>query len=161
MKVKTDQQIRTQANAFPPYKQKNVVIRQDEREHRKHEQVHVSEKAVVTALVRHVTGGVNVDQHAHAGHEKKPDTIQRIEQKSGIDVERGATTLEADEALVFRKMLKQAKKVIIVTDSSKFGKVSPALICPLSEVHMLITDTGATEESLQPYRQRGIEVQRV
>jgi len=80
---------------------------------------------------------------------------------TGIDAERGATTLESDEALVFRKMLKQAKKVIIVTDSSKFGKVSPALICPLSEVHMLITDTGATEESLQPYRQRGIEVQRV
>jgi DeoR family transcriptional regulator of aga operon len=79
----------------------------------------------------------------------------------GMDLERGATTLEADEALVFRKMLKQSKKVIVVADSSKLGKVSPAFICPLSEVHMLITDTGATEEAVEPYRQLGIEVARV
>jgi DeoR family transcriptional regulator of aga operon len=76
----------------------------------------------------------------------------------GIDVERGATTLEADEALVFRKMLKQAKQVIVVADSSKLGKVSPAFICPLSDIHMLITDTGATDQAIEPFRQLGIEV---
>jgi DeoR family transcriptional regulator of aga operon len=58
-------------------------------------------------------------------------------------------------------MLKQSKKVIVVADSSKLGRVSPAFICPLSEVHMLITDTGATEEAVEPYRQLGIEVARV
>src|SRR5260370_31334856 len=35
MKVKADQQIRAQANAFPSYKQKHVVIREDESKHRK------------------------------------------------------------------------------------------------------------------------------
>ena len=79
----------------------------------------------------------------------------------GMDIERGATTLEADEALVFRKMLKQSKKVIVVADSSKLGRVSPAFICPLSEIHMLITDTGASDEAVEPYRQLGIEVSRV
>src|ERR1022692_262201 len=87
MKVKTDQQIRAQADAFPPYKQHHVVIRQDERKHRKHEQVHVSEEAIVTTFVRHVSGGVNMDQHAHAGHEEQPDTVERIEQKACVDVE--------------------------------------------------------------------------
>ena len=79
----------------------------------------------------------------------------------GIDTERGATTLEADEALVFRKMLKQARQVIVVADSSKLGIISPAFICPLSEIHKLITDTGATDEVVEPYRQQGIEVVRV
>ena len=80
---------------------------------------------------------------------------------TGFDVERGATTLEADEALVFRKMLKQSKRVIVVADSSKLGRVSPAFICPLSDVHMLITDTGATDEAIEPFTRLGIEVQRV
>ena len=79
----------------------------------------------------------------------------------GIDIERGATTLEADEALVFRKMLKQSRQVIVVADSSKLGKVSPAFICPIAEIHKLITDTGATEEAIAPYLQAGIEVTRV
>ena len=76
----------------------------------------------------------------------------------GIDIERGATTLEADEALVFRKMLKQSRQVIVVADSSKLGKVSPAFICPVAEVHKLITDTGATDEAIEPFLRLGIEV---
>jgi DeoR family transcriptional regulator of aga operon len=80
---------------------------------------------------------------------------------TGLDPERGATTLEGDEALVFRKMLKQSKQVIVAADSSKLGKVSPAFICPLTEIHILITDTGASDEAIEPYRQEGIEVHRV
>jgi len=80
---------------------------------------------------------------------------------TGIDAERGATTMEADEALVFRKMLKQSKRVIVAADSSKLGKVSPAFICPLAEIHVLITDTGATDQAIAPYREQGIEVHRV
>jgi DeoR family transcriptional regulator of aga operon len=79
----------------------------------------------------------------------------------GLDIDRGATTLESDEALVFRKMLKQSKQVIVVADSSKLGKVSPAFICPLSDIHMLITDTGASDEAIEPYQKLGIEVARV
>ncbi|WP_263356449.1 DeoR/GlpR family DNA-binding transcription regulator [Acidicapsa ligni] len=79
----------------------------------------------------------------------------------GLDVERGATTLETDEALVFRKMLKQSKQVIVVADSSKLGEVSPAFICPISEVHTLITDTGATDETVAAFTNRGVKVVRV
>jgi DeoR family transcriptional regulator, aga operon transcriptional repressor len=80
---------------------------------------------------------------------------------TGLDAERGATSLEADEALVYRKMLKQAKEVIIVTDSSKLGKVSPAIICPASEIHAVITDTGATSEQVAPFERQGTRVVRV
>jgi DeoR family transcriptional regulator of aga operon len=77
---------------------------------------------------------------------------------TGLDGERGATTLETDEALVFRKMLKQAKQVIVVADASKLGKVSPAFICPANEIHLLITDASATAEALAPFERQGIRI---
>jgi DeoR family transcriptional regulator of aga operon len=77
---------------------------------------------------------------------------------TGLDGERGATTLETDEALVFRKMLKQAKQVIVAADASKLGKVSPAFICPASEIHLLITDASATAEALAPFERQGIRI---
>jgi len=77
---------------------------------------------------------------------------------TGLDAERGATTLEADEALVYRKMLKQAKQVIVTADASKLGKVSPAFICPANEINILITDTGASAEALAPFERQGIRV---
>ena len=80
---------------------------------------------------------------------------------TGLDAERGATTLEPDEALVFRKMLKQSRKTVVVADSSKLGAVSPAFICPAHEIHLLITDTGADPEALVAFERQGIKVQRV
>lgn len=77
---------------------------------------------------------------------------------TGISSERGATTLETDEALVYRKMLKQAKQVIVVADSSKLENVSPAFICPLSEVHLLITDHNATQAQVEPFEGQGVRV---
>lgn len=77
---------------------------------------------------------------------------------TGLDAERGATSLEMDEATVYRKMLKQSKKVIVVADSSKLGRVGPAFICPASDIHTLITDTGASAESLAPFERQGIRI---
>jgi DeoR family transcriptional regulator of aga operon len=79
----------------------------------------------------------------------------------GLDPERGATTLEAEEALVFRKMLKQSKQVIVVADSSKLGAISPAFICPISDVHLLVTDTGASDATVAAFEERGVQVMRV
>src|SRR5580704_11784686 len=60
---------------------------------------------------------------------------------TGFDLERGATTLEVEEATVTRAMIRQARQVIVVADSTKVGTVSPALICPASSVQVLVTDT--------------------
>jgi DeoR family transcriptional regulator of aga operon len=79
---------------------------------------------------------------------------------TGLDVVRGATTLETEEALLFRKMLKQSKQVIVVADPSKLGQVSPAFICPANNVHMLITSTSAKDEDVAPFEDLGIQVLR-
>jgi DeoR family transcriptional regulator, aga operon transcriptional repressor len=77
---------------------------------------------------------------------------------TGLDAGRGATSLEADEALVYRKMLKQSKLVIVVADSSKLGKVGPALVCPINEIQVLITDGGASAGAVAPFERQGIRV---
>jgi DeoR family transcriptional regulator, aga operon transcriptional repressor len=77
---------------------------------------------------------------------------------SGIDAQRGATTNEADEALTFRTMVRQAKQVVIVADSSKLGVVTASLICPIESVHVLVTDSNAPNEAIAPFEDRGIKV---
>ena len=38
--------------------------------------------------MRHVSGGVNVDQHADTGDKQQPDAGKRIEQESGVGLKR-------------------------------------------------------------------------
>jgi len=79
----------------------------------------------------------------------------------GIDPTRGITVIEPEEGLTFRSMIQQAKQTIVVTDSSKIGMVTPALICPITDIQMIITDTRATDKAIAPFLERGIEVRRV
>jgi DeoR family transcriptional regulator of aga operon len=76
----------------------------------------------------------------------------------GVDVLRGTTNIEPDEAAVFRAMVRQSKQVIVVADSSKIGMISPALICPASEIDILVTDSGIPPEAAEGFRANGIEV---
>jgi len=80
---------------------------------------------------------------------------------SGIDPERGTTTNESDEALSFRAMVKQAKEVIVVADSSKLGVVTSALICPIQDVDVLVTDAGASDEMVAAFAKKEIRVTRI
>ena len=77
---------------------------------------------------------------------------------TGFDLERGATTLEIEEATVTRAMIRQAREVIVVSDSTKVGTVSPALICPASAVHMLVTDTDLAGIKREAIEAAGIRV---
>lgn len=77
---------------------------------------------------------------------------------TGFDLERGATTLEVEEATVTRAMIRQAREVIVVADSTKVGMVSPALICPANLVHLLVTDTDLAPEKRAELEAAGIRV---
>jgi DeoR family transcriptional regulator of aga operon len=77
---------------------------------------------------------------------------------TGLEAERGATTLETDEALIYRKMLKKSKQVIVAAESGKLGKVGPAFICHSNEINILITDSGASDEAIAPFACRNIRV---
>src|SRR6266568_5300739 len=74
----------------------------------------------------------------------------------GIDVARGIKVIEPEEGLTFRTMIHQAKQTVVVADSSKIGIVTPALICPVSDIQMLITDASATDKAIAPFIELGI-----
>jgi DeoR family transcriptional regulator, aga operon transcriptional repressor len=76
----------------------------------------------------------------------------------GVDAGRGATTIEADEAAVFRAMARRSRQVVVVSDSSKVGMVSPAVICSAVDIDVLITDDAISHEAIQCFNDSGVKV---
>jgi DeoR family transcriptional regulator of aga operon len=76
----------------------------------------------------------------------------------GVDVKHGATTIETEEAAVFRAMARHARQVVVVADSSKIGMVSPAIICPVADIDLLITDEGISAKVMETFAKNGVKV---
>lgn len=76
----------------------------------------------------------------------------------GIDLEFGLTTTNMLEAALNRVMMNAAQKVIVLADSSKFGRRGFSKICDLEAVDRIITDNGIQPLYLDRLRERGIEV---
>jgi DeoR family ulaG and ulaABCDEF operon transcriptional repressor len=68
--------------------------------------------------------------------------------------------MESDPTLVRgeQRLLDLCQEVIVLVDSSKFRQRGSLILCPLSRVKKLVTDSRADEESLRMLRQAGIEV---
>jgi DeoR family transcriptional regulator of aga operon len=80
---------------------------------------------------------------------------------NGVHPQLGVTDRHADEAATNEAMVRQARYRILAVDHSKFGQVARHLVCPINEVNLIITDSGATDEMIGPYLDLGIEVLRV
>ena len=76
----------------------------------------------------------------------------------GLTIEGGATTHNILMAEVDRMMIERSRQVVMVTDSSKLGRIGFVPIKPASVIHTIITDTNAPEEILTALRGRGVEV---
>jgi len=77
---------------------------------------------------------------------------------TGVDSQHGATTIQADEAAVFRAMSRRSKQVIVAADSSKVGMISPGVISPVSDIDILITDDGISAEAVKAFKRADVEV---
>lgn len=98
--------------------------------------------------------------HSHEGCEliKKVRADKAFIAAAGIDLKLGLTTVFYFEADIKRAMVESAKKVILVADSSKFGKVSTINFAMLDEIHTIITDNGITTDMRNSIMERGIEL---
>lgn len=76
----------------------------------------------------------------------------------GFSLEKGITTHNENEARLNRKMCEIVDEVIVVTDSSKFGKVSLHKILETTRVDKIITDQGIPEDYRQGLERLGIQV---
>ena len=76
----------------------------------------------------------------------------------GIDVEFGLTTTNVSEAHLNRQMIAASQQVIVLADSTKFGKRGFGKICGIEEVNQVITDSGIPEHFVRHLESLGIEV---
>ncbi|MFB2832309.1 DeoR family transcriptional regulator [Aeromonas jandaei] len=76
----------------------------------------------------------------------------------GIDLDRGISTHHEDEARLNRCMCQVAERLIVVTDSSKFGRRSLHKIIDTPRINTLITDDALPAEVLAGLRHAGISV---
>jgi DeoR family transcriptional regulator of aga operon len=98
-----------------------------------------------------------------------PTAIQSLQQimihtlfigADGIDGAWGTSCFSSDESDLNSAMVKLSRRRIAVVDHSKFGIIAGWRICQTADLDMLITDTGATDEMVEPFRHAGIEVVR-
>ncbi|WP_370603144.1 aga operon transcriptional regulator AgaR [Escherichia coli] len=75
-----------------------------------------------------------------------------------IDLERGVSTHNEDEARLNRRMCEVAERIIVVTDSSKFNRSSLHKIIDTQRIDMIIVDEGIPADSLEGLRKAGVEV---
>lgn len=76
----------------------------------------------------------------------------------GFDSELGLTTPNFLESRVNRAMVKAARRVVAVCDSTKFKRRSLSLIVPPSAVHCVITDRDLPAETAESLRTQNIEL---
>jgi DeoR family transcriptional regulator of aga operon len=76
----------------------------------------------------------------------------------GFDLQFGVTTHHEAEASLNHKMVERAKKIIVLADASKFGRVSLHRIVQLDRVHTVITDAGISPEYRDGLLEAGIEL---
>jgi DeoR family transcriptional regulator, aga operon transcriptional repressor len=76
----------------------------------------------------------------------------------GFDLEGGPFTPDVLEAQLNGLMMKVAREVTVVADSTKLSRRSLFRIGPIESVHRLITDSRAPEDFTSALRRKGMEV---
>lgn len=77
----------------------------------------------------------------------------------GIDVEAGVTEYSLEDIAVKRALAANAGQVIVLADSSKFGKVTCGFICPLDAVDMVISNRAPGGEYIKIFNRLNIPVE--
>ncbi len=76
----------------------------------------------------------------------------------GVDVGRGLTEYNLDDARVKKSALKAARRCVLLADQSKFGRITFATIAPLSRVDVLVTDASPDDPLVAQARDAGVKV---
>lgn len=76
----------------------------------------------------------------------------------GLDLDYGLTTSSLSEAHIHQAMIECSQKIIVLVDSTKFGKRGFCKICNINKVHHVITDSNAPIHTINALRENDIEV---
>ena len=126
--------------------------------------VNIAAELAGTAIEVILTGGTLRENSFSLVGPLAEETLRRLSADiiflgvDGFDVNFGLTTPNLLEAKVNRVMVEIAKQVVVVCDSSKFGRRSLSLIAPPSAVQRAITDNRIAKSDLHALEKAGIEV---
>lgn len=76
----------------------------------------------------------------------------------GIDINHGLTTTSLGEAWLNKQMINSSESVIVLADSSKFGRKGFGRICGFDQVNTIVTDHGIEAETQHYLEQLDIQV---
>ncbi len=76
----------------------------------------------------------------------------------GFSLEGGLTTHLVEGGEIVRRMAERSDLVVLVADSSKYGKVGFVRVLPVQGVQRLVTDTGLAERAEQELAGMGLQV---
>jgi DeoR/GlpR family transcriptional regulator of sugar metabolism len=76
----------------------------------------------------------------------------------GISLKDGLTEYNLEDALMKQAVIRSANHVVVVADSTKFGRTTFASVAQLSSIHTVITDLEAPSELVEALRRLDIEV---
>ena len=76
----------------------------------------------------------------------------------GVDLDYGVTTTNHIEASLHKQMIASVQKVIVLADSSKFGRRGFSKICDMSAVDQIITDDKAPASVIERLQESGVDV---
>ena len=76
----------------------------------------------------------------------------------GVDVEYGVTNSNIEEANLNKKMMEAAHRIVVLTDSTKFGRRGFGRICNLDQIDVIITDAGISDKIAAEIEELGIEL---
>lgn len=57
-----------------------------------------------------------------------------------------------------RRMMEQAQQIVLLVDSGKFGQQALSQLCPLSDIDVVVSDAGLTEDHRKHVRDEGCEL---
>ncbi|GAA0443775.1 DeoR/GlpR family DNA-binding transcription regulator [Streptomyces olivaceiscleroticus] len=113
---------------------------------------------LVGGRIRHRTRAAVDDWALRAYREINADVLFLA--TNGFSLEGGLTTPDLAEAAVKRAIIAAARRVVLIADSAKFGQQHFARFGDLSDVDLLITDTGLSPENALAIERAGTEVVR-
>jgi len=100
------------------------------------------------SMIGHITEQVLKELHA--------DKV--IMGMRAISVHHGLTNDYLPETMTDRAIINLSSEVILVADHTKFGKVSTALVAPVTSVDKIVTDKSTSPDIVEELRRLGVEV---
>jgi DeoR/GlpR family transcriptional regulator of sugar metabolism len=79
---------------------------------------------------------------------------------TGVHLDLGLTTGNAEEAAIKRALSRQAAETVVLASREKLGAASPFLVAGLDEIDTIVVEGDLPDDVIAPYRNRGVSIVR-